>query len=361
MADSPPWMKSEAPLPPSVESMIETICKEQSQPPPGSSARKELQSLGEEQSLEILNVIRGRKIVKTFHGFILYLARQRKAQGEITTAVTEAVVADGANGSQRLSPQFLALEGLEFRRLFLILSYIGRNKLEDVASLEEIQSLRTRSERVPMGLYESFIWNQFGQRFVEKTDRLKTSESSSGMAKNEISSIGGCLLLLPLSGWLPASSVLVDIALTGSSATGEFSGDRKCVGNMRRGCKKFVAIESKSFDLSVVGTKEDILKISENGRGISSLKSKCLVLVLHSQSPALEPCCSSFSLDTVVRRLLLPFSVVGVRRSLAGGEAAPFLSPSSCLVEVSFSRSSSALLQFLFFYFGSSSNFVLIC
>ena len=37
--------------------------------------------------------------------------------------------------------------------------------------------------------------------------------------------------------------------------------------NMRGGCKKFLAIESKLFDLSVVGTKEDILKISENGRG----------------------------------------------------------------------------------------------
>ncbi|KAJ8434427.1 hypothetical protein Cgig2_002629 [Carnegiea gigantea] len=67
--------------------------------------------------------------------------------------------------------------------------------------------------------------------------------------------------------------------------------------------------------------------------GLSSLKSKCLVLILHSQSPALEPCCSSFSPDTVVRRLLLPFSVVGVRRSLAGDEAVPFSSPSSCLVE----------------------------
>ena len=36
---------------------------------------------------------------------------------------------------------------------------------------------------------------------------------------------------------------------------------------MRGACKKFLAIESKSVDLSVVGTKEDILKISENGRG----------------------------------------------------------------------------------------------
>jgi len=36
---------------------------------------------------------------------------------------------------------------------------------------------------------------------------------------------------------------------------------------MRGSCKKFLAIESKSFDLSVVGTKEDILKISKNDRG----------------------------------------------------------------------------------------------
>ena len=37
---------------------------------------------------------------------------------------------------------------------------------------------------------------------------------------------------------------------------------------MRGGCKKFVAIESKSFDLNKIGNKVDILKISENGRGV---------------------------------------------------------------------------------------------
>ena len=50
-----------------------------------------------------------------------------------------------------------------------------------------------------------------------------------------------------------------------------FSGDfflwLQRVRSMRGGCKKFLAIVSKSFDLSVVGTREDILKISENGRG----------------------------------------------------------------------------------------------
>ena len=36
---------------------------------------------------------------------------------------------------------------------------------------------------------------------------------------------------------------------------------------MRGGCKRFVAVESESFDLAIVGIKEDFLKISENGRG----------------------------------------------------------------------------------------------
>ncbi|KAJ8422647.1 LOW QUALITY PROTEIN: hypothetical protein Cgig2_008998 [Carnegiea gigantea] len=37
--------------------------------------------------------------------------------------------------------------------------------------------------------------------------------------------------------------------------------------SMRGGCKRFVAIKSKSFDLTIVGIAEDVLKISENGRG----------------------------------------------------------------------------------------------
>ena len=40
---------------------------------------------------------------------------------------------------------------------------------------------------------------------------------------------------------------------------------------MRGGCKRFAAIESKSFDFSIVGTAEDVLKISENGRRRTSV------------------------------------------------------------------------------------------
>ena len=36
---------------------------------------------------------------------------------------------------------------------------------------------------------------------------------------------------------------------------------------MKGGCERCVAVERKSFDLNIVGSKEDILKITENGRG----------------------------------------------------------------------------------------------
>ena len=36
---------------------------------------------------------------------------------------------------------------------------------------------------------------------------------------------------------------------------------------MKGGCDRFVVVERKSFDLHVVGSKEDILKITESGRG----------------------------------------------------------------------------------------------
>ncbi|KAJ8426869.1 hypothetical protein Cgig2_016087 [Carnegiea gigantea] len=47
---------------------------------------------------------------------------------------------------------------------------------------------------------------------------------------------------------------------------------------MREGCKRFVAIESKSFDLTIVGTAEDVLKISENGRHMQLDRGKQRVI-----------------------------------------------------------------------------------
>ena len=40
-----------------------------------------------------------------------------------------------------------------------------------------------------------------------------------------------------------------------------------CFIMLRGGGKRFVAVESKSFDFDIVGTEEDVLRISENGKG----------------------------------------------------------------------------------------------
>ncbi|KAJ8420891.1 LOW QUALITY PROTEIN: hypothetical protein Cgig2_016234 [Carnegiea gigantea] len=49
-----------------------------------------------------------------------------------------------------------------------------------------------------------------------------------------------------------------------------FQGQRAVTHGMR-GCKRFVAIESKSFDLAIGGTAKDVWRISENGRERTSL------------------------------------------------------------------------------------------
>ncbi|KAH9619567.1 hypothetical protein KSS87_000894 [Heliosperma pusillum] len=178
---------TEYPLPKSVENLINLICEEQSQPSPEIHARRELASLGELISLEILSQIRHSKISKSFTGFIIYKAKNYKVDNnnggfsqspqKMSTLCTQfsrvsTSSSQGIENGSRCSPHFLALEGFEFRKLFLMLSYMGRNKLEDVA-VGDIQSLRAQGEHLSMAAYESLIWNKLGHEFVTKADRFK--------------------------------------------------------------------------------------------------------------------------------------------------------------------------------------------
>ncbi|GAB2292381.1 hypothetical protein Dimus_026623 [Dionaea muscipula] len=78
---------------------------------------------------------------------------------------------------QMSSLHSIALHGLEFRKAFLILSYIGRCKLEDVTSIEEIRCLQRLQS---MRSFESHVWNLFGQRYCDKKDRLRVLDWDSG-------------------------------------------------------------------------------------------------------------------------------------------------------------------------------------
>ncbi|XP_016511666.2 golgin candidate 1-like [Nicotiana tabacum] len=63
-------------LPPSVEQMLNQICKNQRQNSPDEEVRRLLLSIGEEGSLDILSKISVCQIRKTFSGFIVFMAKK---------------------------------------------------------------------------------------------------------------------------------------------------------------------------------------------------------------------------------------------------------------------------------------------
>ncbi|GLU09929.1 hypothetical protein SLE2022_267640 [Rubroshorea leprosula] len=81
-----------------------------------------------------------------------------------------------AEREERFSPQLEALGELEFRKAFLILNYIGSNKLEDVTSADQIRSLKY----LRMIDFEETVWNSLGRVNVPATDRCKSLDWESG-------------------------------------------------------------------------------------------------------------------------------------------------------------------------------------
>nr|QCD25904.1 RNA-dependent RNA polymerase 3 [Helianthus tuberosus] len=81
--------------------------------------------------------------------------------------------------SLAISQQSLLLNELDFRKLFLVHSYVGRKKLEDVVSVEdaiEIKKMKTLS----MLDFEAKIWAKYGCRFCEPCDRAMHLDWDSG-------------------------------------------------------------------------------------------------------------------------------------------------------------------------------------
>ncbi|OAY84361.1 putative RNA-dependent RNA polymerase 3 [Ananas comosus] len=91
------------------------------------------------------------------------IASPEMKQMELENAVGEYTM------RERASRQMLALGELEFRRAFLILSYLGREKLEEKVSVEFINSLKC----LPMVQFESKVWGKLGSKYVRPSDRIK--------------------------------------------------------------------------------------------------------------------------------------------------------------------------------------------
>ncbi|KAK8523190.1 hypothetical protein V6N12_047719 [Hibiscus sabdariffa] len=169
-------------LSPTVEALISRICREKNQPPLPNSTKQALAERGEEASLKILQTIQRSDIRTTFNQYAMYLIRGSNdngsprsnpspsssspfsspskpcrlmmsspanlGEGGVNFASTSAPVTPIksssaiAGGEEGFSTQLAALGELEFRKAFLILRYIGQNRLEEVITAEEIQSYK---------------------------------------------------------------------------------------------------------------------------------------------------------------------------------------------------------------------------
>ncbi|MCL7027446.1 hypothetical protein MKW94_016822 [Papaver nudicaule] len=76
---------------------------------------------------------------------------------------------------RKLSAHQVALSSLEFKKQFLILSYCGKMKLEDVITVDAIKSL----ENLPMVLFETEHWRLLGCKCIQDADRAKNLDWNS--------------------------------------------------------------------------------------------------------------------------------------------------------------------------------------
>ncbi|KAJ4708521.1 RNA-dependent RNA polymerase [Melia azedarach] len=204
----------QVPLPHSVEQLILKICADQDQPPPDAGARRGLASLGEEGALEVLRTIAGQKIKYTFSGFVMHLIKIRSnsngsplkrlclspsQQNRSPVAPVRLMNSSQDDGtshspipeqprgfplssslqtvSDRASiPQYVALGELEFRKAFLILSYIGEKNLEEVITADEIRGLKD----LQMVGFELEVWKALGRKYIKQEDRRMSFDWDSG-------------------------------------------------------------------------------------------------------------------------------------------------------------------------------------
>lgn len=83
-------------------------------------------------------------------------------------------------GLGSISYQLTVLGQLEYRRLFLLLSYIGRRKLEEVISPDAADDIVRRKD-ISMNAFELHIWNTYGRHFCEKPEvRREYADWESG-------------------------------------------------------------------------------------------------------------------------------------------------------------------------------------
>ncbi|XP_058074196.1 probable RNA-dependent RNA polymerase 5 [Magnolia sinica] len=195
-------------LPPSVEAMLHRICQEHSLPLPEPMALEKLYLLGEGPSLDILQEILKSPDINNLTALIIHMVEKEFQTETAKESVSSPGLQNSCSGSQQCnneaisspvsgkmanadeaslspvglkksqrqtSPHLQALGELEFRKAFLILSYIGKNELEDLLSIDDLESLKN----LPMASFELELWEVVGQNCLPETDRRKNLDWDS--------------------------------------------------------------------------------------------------------------------------------------------------------------------------------------
>ncbi|KAL2321324.1 hypothetical protein Fmac_030293 [Flemingia macrophylla] len=158
-------------LPTSVDDLISKICLSQNQSPPDADLRRQLAALGEDQALLILRQIAQTTIIKTFSAFLKYMLNK-------ATSPSPSPSRTRSHHHSLHTPQMLALAELEFRKAFLLLSYIGRQSLENVIS--DVNYIRNLKD-MHMAMFEKRIWEDLGKHHIySKSDRQVYLDWDSG-------------------------------------------------------------------------------------------------------------------------------------------------------------------------------------
>ncbi|KAK7272726.1 hypothetical protein RJT34_29523 [Clitoria ternatea] len=167
-------------LPTAVEDLINSICQNQNQPPPDSDIRQRLKDKGEEEAVKILKYISTRKITKTFSGYIVFMLNNNShSPSQPSQSLPLPPYPTRPLSAPDPHSHLHALGQLEFRKAFLLLSYIGRQSLENVVSAEYIRHLKD----MPMIEFERRIWVDVGKNYIQfESDRQVNLDWDSGKA-----------------------------------------------------------------------------------------------------------------------------------------------------------------------------------
>ncbi|KAL4034661.1 hypothetical protein IC575_003325 [Cucumis melo] len=231
----------EVSLPPSVEHFLLQICELHDQPLPDAEVRWALASVGEVAALDALHKISCSSPVRNLSGFILHMVRkdscaspqnkmvrvsphqspssccrvsQLQSPSTCSVSLHQSLSTFSVSSGQGLGTaenasfqpptpeksgsfsssvsdrarisQFVALGELEFRKAFLLLSYIGGESLERVTTAEQIQSL----SQLAMEKFEDEVWKIFGKKYITNEERRvlppRTIQIRDSMIKVEI-------------------------------------------------------------------------------------------------------------------------------------------------------------------------------